>query len=213
MIPSCPVHWYDFSLSLSLEWLEWRWRMFVYEWLCVRACVRVSLDKGVDVYDLFFFFFLIFIFWGFFGQLLWHSSSSRHLFYYPKPLNKHIIVPFALHPSSQRVSEKPSVWCCSTWDSEPRALSELLRHSQIHQWNVHTRSFSHYNRGPYIHLNCFSSVLQCLPDLNFNLTIEWFLEPHSINSFFATTVKTMQVLTFISSCYVIVSSSNAMTLI
>lgn len=40
--------------------------MFAYEWLCVRA--RVSLDKGVDVYDLFFLF--SFNFFSFFGQLL-----------------------------------------------------------------------------------------------------------------------------------------------
>lgn len=39
-----------------------------------------------------------FFFWGLFlCHWLWHSNSNHHLFYYPKRLNKHIIVPLLPH--------------------------------------------------------------------------------------------------------------------
>lgn len=77
---------------------------------CVSECVSVNvctvcvcLDKGVHV----------------FCQWLWHSSSSSsHLFYYPKPLNKHIIVPLLL-------SVLYSVWerSCQTDDTQRETAS------------------------------------------------------------------------------------------
>lgn len=49
------------------------------------ACACACQDKRFPVHV---FFFLLF-----FCQWLWHSNGNHHLFYYPKLLNKHIIVP------------------------------------------------------------------------------------------------------------------------
>lgn len=77
-----------------------------------RTCLRVLRSE----------FSCPFWFFGFvFCQWLWHSDSNRHLFYYPKLLNKHIIVPLLPHchwewkavrpmTAGMRRSASSSVW-------------------------------------------------------------------------------------------------------
>lgn len=106
------------------------------EYMTVNVCERLFC-VGVSQKEISCLFFFFFSFSPLLPlcQWLWHSGSRRHLFYYPKLLNKHIIVPVCLSACQcARVAK------CQTddtqrreTDSQPPARSELWRYFQIIQ--------------------------------------------------------------------------------
>ena len=116
----------------------------VCSWVCVSACVRVCLDKGVHVHV--------------FCQWLWHSSSSHHLFYYPKLLNKHIIVPLRL-----------SLFCSvCEWETVRLMTRSMRQRASSAVWTLEIfsdPSVTHTHTHTYYQVTRINSFLSYIRDL------------------------------------------------